>query len=50
MLIDRVVNYLKGGGGIEEYPSDPKDPKNWTAIGESGLSAGSRFVRNDKYK
>jgi hypothetical protein len=29
LLKDRVLKYLQTGQGVESFPSDPTDPKNW---------------------
>jgi hypothetical protein len=47
LLVSRLEKYLRNGKGVEEYPSDPKNPENWTVIGKNNAGAGSRFVRNN---
>jgi len=41
LINERFVNYLKTGKGVEEFPSDPTDPKNWsTSTKEQGKVQG----------
>ena len=30
LINQRFINFLKTGKGVEEFPSDPTDPKNWS--------------------
>ena len=47
LLVSRLENYLRTGKGVEEYPSDPKNPENWTVVSdEKNKGAGHKFIRN----
>ena len=41
LIKKRFINFLKTGKGVEEFPSDPTDPKNWsTSTKEQGKVQG----------
>lgn len=47
LLISRFENYLKTGKGVEEFPSDPKNPENWAVVSsEKNKGAAHTFIRN----
>ena len=46
LLAKRWINFLKTKDGIESYPSDPTDPKNWvTETGVIGQGVAAAFKR-----
>lgn len=41
LINERFINFLRTGKGVEEFPSDPTDPKNWsTSTKEQGKVQG----------
>lgn len=46
LLLSRFHNYLNYGDGVESYPSDPTDPKNWGGdTGVVGQGAAAAYGR-----
>jgi len=45
LIAKRLLKYLFFNEGIEEYPSDPTDPKNWSDFGETGKGAKYAYIK-----
>lgn len=49
LLKERIRNYVITGDGVESYPSDPTDPKNWGCdTGISGQGAAAAYGLSKK--
>ena len=45
LINDRFINYLVSGEGVESYPSDSTDPKNWALdTGITGQGAAKAYI------
>jgi hypothetical protein len=58
LINDRFIHYLKTGKGVEEYPSDPTNPKNWSTstisqgkeLGKGAANAYKKMIDIDAEK
>jgi hypothetical protein len=47
LIKDRFINFVESGEGIESYPSDSTDPKNWAVdTGIRGQGAAKAYGKN----